>query len=213
MAYSDFTLEIVRSKLGVTSVFGDLFSGVPAVAPPAWLLDTLARNRQVVIVNEKSRSEFIVAPVLTAVLELAQDKVSLYSGQRMDVDPARSLVGECDFMLALSPASPVLTPPMMAIIEAKKQDFELGLGQCLSQLVGMQLFNRQAGRELPMLHGCVTTGELWQFMRLSGSRVTIQKDLEPITRLDRVLGYFLSAIAASEAALSGPTAAAAAPAG
>ena len=41
---------------------------------------------QLALVSEKARSEFIVAPMLLAVRELT--------------DPARQLLGECDFLLA-----------------------------------------------------------------------------------------------------------------
>ena len=62
--------------------------------------------------------------------------MAIFSGQRLDVDPERGLVGECDFILALTPPLPRLRAPLVTILEAKKGDIEAALGQCLAQMVG-----------------------------------------------------------------------------
>jgi hypothetical protein len=89
------------------------------------------------------------------------------------VNPEQGLVGECDFVLALSPPLPAISAPIATIVEAKKQDVEAGIGQCVAQLIGARQFNQQEGTLLKAMYGCVTTGELWQFLRLDGSVVEI----------------------------------------
>ena len=46
--------------------------------------------------------------------------LAIFSGQRLDVDPERSLVGECDFILALTDPVPRLRAPIVTVVEAKK---------------------------------------------------------------------------------------------
>ncbi|MBN3948244.1 MAG: hypothetical protein HWQ38_18060 [Nostoc sp. NMS7] len=53
------------------------------------------------------------------------------------------------------------------IVEAKKNDIEAGLGQCIAQMVATDLFNRSSGQADIPVYGCVTTGEVWQFLQLS----------------------------------------------
>jgi hypothetical protein len=106
MAYTDFTLESAEGELGVTARRGTLFHGLQPTAVPAWLRDTLARGMRLALVSEKARSEFIVAPILLAVRELSGERVAILSGQRLDVDAGRRLLGECDFILALSDPVP-----------------------------------------------------------------------------------------------------------
>jgi hypothetical protein len=91
------------------------------------------------------------------------------------VDAGRRLIGECDFILALSEPVPRLRAPLMTIVEAKKNDIEAGLGQCVAQMVAVQIYNERSGQMLPAVHGCVTTGESWQFLRLVGVEVTIDQ--------------------------------------
>ncbi len=124
-------------------------------------------------VSEKARSEFIVAPILLALRELSGERIAILSGQRLDVDPARRLQGECDFLLALSDPVPRLRAPVAAVVEAKKNDIDAGLGQCIAQMVAVQLYNERSGWPLKSVYGCVTTGEDWQFLRLTGTEVII----------------------------------------
>jgi hypothetical protein len=173
MAYTDFTLESAEAELGVVARPGVLFPGLQPLAVPLWLQDILARGMSLALVSEKARSEYIVAPILLAVRELSHQRVAILSGQRLDVDPARRLMGECDFILALSDPVPRLRAPLLAIVEAKKNDIDGGLGQCVAQMVAVQLYNERSGHSPPAVYGCVTTGEAYQFLRLAGEEVTI----------------------------------------
>jgi hypothetical protein len=166
MAYSDFTLESVAASLGVTTEPATLFPDLSPVPVPAWLADTLAKNTPLTLISEKARSEFIVVPILRACRELSNNRLAIFSGQRLDVDPERGLAGECDFLLALAPPLPPLRAPLVSVVEAKKNDIEAGLGQCVAQMVAAALFNRSAGRHDLRVFGCVTTGEVWQFLQL-----------------------------------------------
>jgi hypothetical protein len=194
MAYTDFTLETAESELGVTVRPGPLFAGLQPIDAPEWLTDILARGMQLALVSEKARSEFIVAPILLAVRELSGDKVAIMSGQRLDVDPARRLVGECDFLLTLSDPVPRVRAPLLAVVEAKKNDIEAGLGQCVAQMVASQVYNERAGRPLAAVHGCVTTGEDWQFLRLAGSDVTLDQGRFYIDNVGGILAALMASV-------------------
>ena len=191
MAYPDFTLESVEAELGVTAHPGRVFSTLPHATPPAWLTDALARGRELALVSEKARSEFIVAPVLLAVRELSGGRISILSGQRLDVDTGRRLLGECDFILALSEPLPRLRAPLVTIVEAKKNDIEARLGQCIAQMVAAQVFNERAGQS-GVVFGCVTTGEDWQFLRLNEIVVLIDTTRHYINDVGAILAAFLS---------------------
>jgi hypothetical protein len=149
MAYEDFTLETIDTTLGVTLQPADLFPALAPLPVPTWLQELLAKTMQLTLLSEKARSEFIVVPILVAVRELSQDTIAIYSGQRLDVQPERGLVEECDFILARTPPVPVLRAPIVTIVEAKKNDIEVGLGQCVAQMVGARLFNERARRDNP----------------------------------------------------------------
>src|SRR6516164_11721250 len=108
MPYNDFSLETVSSVLGVSAGPADLFPNLDPVPVPSWLRDMLDRGMRQVLLSEKARSEFIVVPILLACQELSGGAIAIYSGQRLDVDPERGLVGECDFILSAAPPVPAL---------------------------------------------------------------------------------------------------------
>jgi hypothetical protein len=197
MSYSDFTLESVARVLGVVSRPTDLFPDLRPIPIPAWLKDTLDRGTQGIqlsLISEKSRSEFIVAPLLLASRELSGNRFVIYSGQRLDVDAGKGLSGECDFILSATAPMLPLQAPIATVVEAKKNDIEGGLGQCIAQMVGADRFNRAAGKDNLPVFGCVTTGEAWQFAKLAGTEVLLEPRRYYIDKVETILGAFRAII-------------------
>jgi hypothetical protein len=92
----------------------------------------------------------------------------------------------------LSATDPVLPlqAPIATVVEAKKNDIEGGLGQCIAQMVAADRFNQSAGRQSLPVFGCVTTGEAWQFARLAGSEALLERQRYYIDNVDAILGAF-----------------------
>ena len=194
MPYNDFTLETIASTLGVSASPMDLFPNLEAVAVPSWLHEMLDRGLRQVLLSEKARSEFIVVPILLACQELSGGAIAIYSGQRLDVDPEHGLVGECDFILSAAPPVPALRAPLVAIVEAKRNEVESGVWQCIAQMVGAREFNQRAGGGPEVIYGCVTNAEAWQFLRLSGAVAGIDRHRYYIDNVGGILAVFLAII-------------------
>jgi hypothetical protein len=188
MSYSEFTLESIERQLGVMTQEATLFPSIPTAQVPDWLPGWLARGTRLALISEKARSEFIVVPILLAARELSGDQFAIYSGQRLDVDQEKGLVGECDFILAIGPALPPLHAPIMTVVEAKKNDIEVGLAQCIAQMVGASKFNEAAGHAPSPVYGCVTTGETWQFLRLADRKAVLNRDRYYLDNVGGILG-------------------------
>ncbi len=195
MAFSDFTLEGVALSLGVTTRDALLFPDPRVVEVPVWLRDSLKKLTQLSLISEKARSEFIVVPILLASGELCPTPVAIFSGQRLDVDPALGLVGECDFILAATEPVPPLRAPIATIVEAKKNDIEAGLGQCVAQMVAARMFNQAAGRGEAPVFGCVTTGEVWQFLQLVEGTAAIDRRRYYLDNVEGILAAIQEMIA------------------
>ncbi len=136
------------------------------MSPSEWLQETLHRNtkRRLAYYNEKSRSEGIVFPILTDLLHQNNFSFSLYSGAIIEGDKHLGLNGECDFVLTKAQQSIELERPVFCIFEAKDNDIELGIPQCIAQLYGARLYNEKSENFSPaVLYGAVTTGTEWNF--------------------------------------------------
>lgn len=194
MAYSDFTLEMIRHNLGITVRDGNLFETVGDLVPSPWLRETLQKGEEPALVSEKSRAEFIVAPVLVECRERLQHRINIFSGIRLDVDPDRGLKGECDFVLARTPSAAAFVSPLMLVLEAKRHDIEEGTWQCAAQLYAACRFNERDGKVAPYLYGCVTNGESWLFMRLQGTELTLHPRRLTFAEISKVLWFVMQCL-------------------
>ena len=197
MAYNKFTLPKVEAQFGLsierdTSLFGE----TPAAVPSEFLRATLARNLPLALdmQTEKARSEFIIAPILMEVVQQKERRVSLHSGVDFTVDRKLGLAGFCDYLFSRSPARTEVVAPVLALVEAKREDIPGGFGQCLAEMVAADRFNTRQGRPLPVAYGCVTTGDRWRFLRLEGINASIDTDEYPVESLEKVLGILLALV-------------------
>ncbi|NJL99668.1 MAG: hypothetical protein HC924_13105 [Synechococcaceae cyanobacterium SM2_3_2] len=195
MAYSDFTLSSACSAFDITLEEGrSLFDSIPETAIPDSLNAFLQRYVPLAtaINSEKGRSEFIVAPVLGEVRELADTHLSLFSGREFNVDPSIGLVGFCDFILSLSSEQLFVKSPVMMIVEAKNENIIGGLGQCLASMVAAQIFNQNQGSHVSIIYGAVTSGTNWRFLKLKQKIAAIDSKEYYINEINKILGILLS---------------------
>ncbi len=194
MAFGDFTFPQVYQDLGLTSDEADLFSGVEAVPPREEFAATLAEGTTVALAinTEKAKSEFIIAPILLELRRMLGGAFALFSGVELNVDPARGLNGVCDFILSGSPRQFVLSAPLVTIVEAKNDNLRNGLGQCIASMVAARSYNEKAGRPDATIHGAVTTGGAWKFLKLAGTTVTLDLKEYYVADLGKILGILRS---------------------
>jgi hypothetical protein len=194
MAYTDFSLDRLRKTFGLTLAQTTLLGRPTPVPISPWLQETLDRGMPLALVSEKARSEFIIVPILLTSRELSQNRVAIYSGQRLDVDATSGLTGECDFILTATAPLPVMQAPIICIVEAKKNDIESGLGQCAAQMLGAQRLNQQEGTGIETVYGCVTTGEAWQFLRLNQTTLELDTERYYINEVETILAVLQAII-------------------
>jgi len=63
------------------------------------------------------------------------------------------LAGFCDFLSARSLEIYYIQGPILAVVEAKKEDLVAGLGQCVAEMVAIRLFSEREGTPLPAVFG------------------------------------------------------------
>lgn len=197
MAYSDFTIDRVRNELDITLDFSaSLFDGVSPVAASDWLVDTLALMAPMAMANtEKARSEFMVAPILGELVKRLDYGIFVFSGKDFNVDSDRGLSGYCDFLVSRSPESISIQAPVCTIVEAKKEDINGGIGQCIAEMVAAQIFNERKGAAIDRIYGVVTSGMVWRFLVLEGTVARVDRLEYYVSQVDKILGILLSTVA------------------
>ncbi|HRX70847.1 MAG TPA: hypothetical protein P5329_06700 [Candidatus Competibacteraceae bacterium] len=201
MAYSDFTLTDVKEKLGlVLTEKVNLFYQTETLEYSDHLKETLKYNVPLAtsINTEKARSELIVTPVLVEVIKLLNQEISLFSGIEFNVDKSRGLNGVCDYIISLSPEQLFLDTPVITIVEAKNDNIKAGLAQCISEMLAASLYNQERGNNIDV-YGVVTTGSLWNFLKLTEKTVSVDLEEHHISNIAKILGIFVSIIKSNKA--------------
>jgi hypothetical protein len=195
MPYSQFTLKkLVKDfnlKIEETVV---LFPEITPVQPSDFLVQFLDKTVPFALATdtEKSRSEMIIFPVLLEVKEQKNNEVALFSGNDFTVEPNVGLNSNPDFLINLDKEQYFISAPVMTVVEAKNNNLNSGLGQCGAEMLAAKIFNEKEGKEVPAIHGCVSSGTAWKFLRLIGNILYIDKLEVSLFPCDRLLGIFLS---------------------
>lgn len=192
MSYSSFTNLDLKRQFGVEQFYRTgLFIDIPPRPVSDLLKTTLAENFNFALAQgtEKARSEFIIAPIFAELRKQADAKISIFSGIEFDVDVAHGLNGFCDFLISRSPYQSALEAPVVVAVEAKKEDFEKGISQCIAEMIAARIYNENLGNPVEKIYGCVTTGDVWRFLVLLGNIAEIDsKAFEVTDDLELILG-------------------------
>ena len=98
-------------------------------------------------------------------------------------------------MISLSPIQFDLQAPIIVLVEAKNGNLEIGLGQCVAEMVAAQHFNSDQGNDIPRVYGATTSGTEWRFLKLEGKKLKIDMLPYQISDCDKVLGILASMVA------------------
>lgn len=191
MSYSQFDLETVRLSFGVNIIEKiGIFEDVAEISYSDFLSETLKFNTPIALAinSEKSRSEMIITPILLELKRLYPEKVSIFSGKEFTVDVSKGLNGFCDYLISSSPQQLTIMSPVIAVVEAKNENIEAGLGQCMAEMIASQIFNQQKGRDCLQILGTVTTGSSWKFMRLQQTTIEIDLNEYFLNQVGKILG-------------------------
>jgi hypothetical protein len=199
MSYSQFTLETVEQAFGLSIIEKlDLFTTIPEIPISDFLKQSLEYNTPLAleIATEKARSEMIITPILIELKQQFNSAISLFSGREFNVDSQQGLIGYCDFIISKSPSQLLIKSPVAVIVEAKNDNIQSGLGQCIAEMVAAQIFNQRQNNNNESIYGSVTTGTNWKFLRLFDRVVEIEPNEYFLSNINKIMGILKSFIEA-----------------
>ena len=197
MAYSDFSLATVSKTFELKILDAvNMFSAIPELESSNFLVETLLYTVPLAISSntEKARSEMIIAPILIELRKQLNSEISFFSGIDFTIDPEKGLNGNCDFLISRSPELLILTAPVIIIVEAKKENINGGLGQCVAEMLGARIFNEREGNDIPAIFGAVTSGTNWRFLKLKDQVIEIDLTEYYLRDVNKILGILANSI-------------------
>ena len=122
-----------------------------------------------ITVSESAICENLIYPILKDVYKKYADRVALWSHKTVRYDD--ELTGVPDYIFATKSelGKVVMGRPLLLIVEAKRNDFDEGWGQCLAAMVAAQKMNSDPAFTV---YGVVSDGDGWEFGKLSEADFT-----------------------------------------
>jgi len=135
--------------------------------------------------SEAARCEIIIFPILREIYKNYYKKISLWVQKSITYN--EKLNGTPDYVISKKSelGKTMLEFPLVIVAEAKKNDFEQGWAQCLSELIAAKYLNNNP--EMPV-YGIVTDGKLWEFGKLTEKSFTKNTDIFTVTDLNKLFG-------------------------
>ena len=188
---STASIAEVQKRFGITYTVDDFIMAEASMPSAEFLKDfDFTREYIHILASDTSRRETIIFPVLKESYKAYADRYALWIKQSIAYDDV--LNGTPDYFISTRSelGKTVVGSPLILLIEAKKNDFEQGWGQCLAELVAAQKINAKnidGSADFPV-YGIVTDGTLWQFGRLIGDTFTQNRTDFALANLPTLFG-------------------------
>lgn len=133
--------------------------------------------------SESAVCEHLICPVLREVVRNYEQSLTLWS--HVPLYQGDRLLGTPDYIIAKrSPLSfEVMDIPLAMIMEAKRNDFDMGWGQCLAAMYAAQTRNGETQR---VVYGGVSDGFIWRFGKLQEQTFTRDTQDYTLSRLEEL---------------------------
>ena len=189
MAYRDFKMKDLGAKFGIQEIGIKLFDAtkIKKIAPSDKLLSDLAEAEYITLSTEKAVSERLVSPVLVEIAKLNVD-LQIFSGEIIVADKVNGLNGELDFIFARKPWTRKPKNPLLCVTESKLGLINSGVDQATAQMLGLRIFNHNNGYTEDIIHGAVTDGTSWRFLKLEGTNLFLDLHVYSTENLPLLLG-------------------------
>jgi len=150
--------------------------------PSDFLKLRLQRLEQCFDLQNYEESKKLVIDAICEEAIITFEYLKIWKGAALSSNVA---TGAADYLIAERKA--YLEAPFLCIVEAKKDDFEQGLAQCLVEMQACQWRNTQIGKRIDVF-GIVTNGDTWKAYKLVIAGAVYETMPHATGDLDRVLG-------------------------
>ena len=185
MAFTSFSsLSQVIKKYQIKYV-EELFPAFEIRKAPEVLQEDISFTLQNVAYNisEPAICENLIYPILKAAWRPFSKELAIWSHQPIYF--TEELSGIPDYLISRRSelGKIVLDYPLLAVVEAKKDDFKAGWAQCGSEMYAIQQLNKEPNQRV---FGIVSNGDRWQLGKLKSNLFTRNQRFYTIQELDKL---------------------------
>jgi len=113
-------------------------------------------------------------------------------GNAFNVDKENGLNGFCDYIIIGYSEQFYLEAPIITIVEAKNENINSGMGQCIAEMYAAKIFNDAENQSLSRIYGAITIGDEWKFLKLMENLAYIARQSYYISEINKVVGILIN---------------------
>ncbi len=178
--YSGMTLEAAMRLVGRDSLTPWQLNAPPR--PPGETLNEIFRRLESFDLRSSEPAKTLLIDALFVEIVPLHPNLKVWKEAVLNTD---TTTGIADYVIA--PKRAYMATPLLCVAEAKRDDFEKGLIQCLAEMAACRWNNRQRNLDIDV-YGIVSNGQGWQFYKLTRSGDIFETDQYGIEDLAGVLG-------------------------
>lgn len=182
--FSGFKLANAYRQLGITSL--ERWDLVPEPLEPSdFFQERLDRLQQTFDLRAYEKSKELLIDAVCEEVLYPSPELKVWKGAALSSD---TLTGNVDYLV--TDRKDYLDTPFLCIVEAKRDDFEQGLAQCLVEMTACRWNNEQqyGDRGGFSVFGIVTNADTWRFYELTATGEVRESLPYAIGNLPTVLG-------------------------
>ncbi|NES80296.1 MAG: hypothetical protein F6K10_01815 [Moorea sp. SIO2B7] len=180
--FSSFTYAEAFKYLSIKNIKPWVMEVAP-VEPSDFFVEHLKRIAEVFDLQSCEESKKLVIDAICEEALQSFKHLKIWKGAPLADEHTNGYV---DYLLAERKA--YLESPFLCIVEAKKDDFEQGLAQCLVEMKACQYGNIQKQYNIDVF-GIVTNGDTWKFYRLTTDNQVYGTEAYSKGTMNILLGY------------------------
>jgi hypothetical protein len=179
-AFSTFTLAEAYKQLGLDRLTAWAIEFTP-IAPTEAFQVHLQRLQAFDMQRSEEGKKLLIDAILLEAIQ-AFPHLKFWKGAYFEGPNSQ---GAADYLMTAN--RDYFEAPLLCVIEAKKDDFEQGLAQCLVEMQACQWSNQNLGQTFGVF-GIVTNGEGWKFYQLTTTGDVLATLLFAVSELESILG-------------------------
>lgn len=140
-------------------------------------------------VSEAAICENLIYPLLKAAWKNYADVFSIWSHTALEYDD--ELTGIPDYLISKRSdlGKIIFDNPLLAVVEAKKDNFSAGWAQCALEMIAIQKINDNPHFEI---YGLVSNGEIWEIAKFQHQKFTFYNKRFVIENVDELFNVLVS---------------------
>jgi len=178
--YSSFKIKDAMALIAVKE-FTPWTITAPPLAPSPVLLENLRRLESFDLRTTEQAKTLLIDDLFGEIVP-NYPLLKVWKAAALTTD---TLTGIADYLI--TPRRAYIEMPLLCTVEAKRDDFEQGAAQCITEMIACRWNNQQENITIDVF-GIVSNGQGWQFYQLTLHDEILETELYTIGDLPRLLG-------------------------